>query len=233
MNEVLGAREDGAGLDLGEFARGASHDLANLFNAISMNAELARLLLDRAQPKRLREVIDNLTADCARCGRMIQGMQSFGAGLFPHAPEKVTIRSLVDVAIDTVAQGRPNTLSCCCGEMDIQIVVDRAAFEHAIAGLLRNAVEAGASNVEIQLRHDGTFIVIEFHDNGTGIPTELRARAVDAFFTTHQDEAGHCGLGLTLAHALARRHGGTLQIVENIGAGACIELRLPESLVEI
>ncbi len=233
MNEVLGARGDGAGLDLGEFARGASHDLANQLNAISMNAELAKLLLDRAQPKRLCEVLDNLIADCARCGRIIQGMQSFGADLIPHVPEKVTIRSLVDAAIDIVAQDRPNALSCCCGEMDVQIVVDRAAFENAIAGLLHNAIEAGAGAVEIQLRHDGNFVVIEFHDNGPGISAELRARAVDAFFTTHLDEAGHCGLGLTLAHALARRYGGTLGIAENNGAGACVELRLPESLILI
>jgi signal transduction histidine kinase len=162
---------------------------------------------------------------------MIQGMQSFGAHLIPHAPEKVTLRNLVDVAIDTVAQDRPNALSCCCGEMDIQIVVDRAAFENAIAGLLHNAIEAGAGAVEIQLRHDGNFVVIEFHDNGPGISAALRARAVDAFFTTHRDEAGHCGLGLTLANALVRRHGGTLRIAENNGAGACVELRLPESLV--
>ncbi|HEY7873363.1 MAG TPA: HAMP domain-containing sensor histidine kinase [Rudaea sp.] len=229
-NEVLGASGDGGQLDLGEFVRGASHDLANLFNAVSMNAELTKLLLDRAEPKRLREVLDNLIADCARCGRMIQGMQSFGADLYPHAPETVAVRDLVDAAIDIVAQDRPNALSCSCGEMDTQIVVDRAAFESAIAGLLYNALEAGASAVAIHFRRDEEFVVIEFRDNGAGIPVELRARAVEAFFTTHVGDAGHCGLGLTLAHVLARRHGGTLAIAANNGAGTCVELRLPQAL---
>lgn len=233
---VSGARaanSGDAGLELGDFVRRASHDLANTFNTISINADLAKMWLKGERWEKLSEILDRLSSDCARCGGMIQGMQRFGSGMTYQPPEAVPVCRLIDAAINSAAQGRVEVPRMHrSGDVDARIAVDCAAFEPAIVGLLHNAMEAGATAIEVYLRRDGNFVAIEFRDNGVGIPVELRSRVVEAFFTTRRSE-GHCGLGLTLAHELARRHGGTLTIDGNKGAGVCIELRLPESAARV
>jgi signal transduction histidine kinase len=223
---------DSDGLDLGAFVRGAAHDIANPLNAISLNAELAKLLLERDQPERARAVLERLLADCARCGRMVQGMQRFGSGLHAYRREAISARALIDAAVAVAAQERSGALPALrIDGVDAQISVDRPALERAIAGLLHNAAEAGATAIEIRIRPDGDAVAIDIRDNGGGIPVELRARVAEPFFTTRRAE-GSSGLGLTLVHELLRSHGGALVIAENAGGGAHIELRLPQNLSE-
>lgn len=223
---------DGDGLDLGAFVRGAAHDFANPLNAISLNAELAKLLLERDQPGRACEVLERLLADCARCGRMVQGMQRFGSGLHAYPREAISARALIDAAVAVTAQERSGALPALrIDGVDAQISVDRPALERTIAGLLHSAAEAGATMIEIRIRRDDDSVAIDIRDNGGGIPVEPRARVAEPFFTTRRAE-GSSGLGLTLAHELLRTHGGALIIAENAGGGTHIELRLPQHLPE-
>ena len=221
---------DSGGLDLGSFVRGAAHDIANPLNAISLNAELAKLLLERDQPERAREVLERLLADCARCGRMVQGMQRFGAGLHAYPREPISARAMIDAAVAVAAQERSSALPALRIDGDDALIsVDCPALERAIAGLLHNATEAGASMIDIRIRRDDDSVAIDIRDNGGGIPVELRSRVVEPFFSTRRVE-GSSGLGLTLVHELLRTHDGALVIAENAGGGTHIELRLPQHL---
>ncbi|HVS17401.1 MAG TPA: response regulator, partial [Planctomycetota bacterium] len=62
-------------------------------------------------------------------------------------------------------------------------------------------------------------------DDGPGVPTELQGRIFEPFFTTRPED-GRLGLGLSVAHATARTHGGTL-VIESAGSGARFVLTLP------
>ncbi|MDR3386070.1 MAG: HAMP domain-containing sensor histidine kinase [Rudaea sp.] len=220
---------DDAALDLGEFVRGLAHDIANPLNAIAMNAELAKLLLEREQPERAREVLDRLLADCARCGRWIQGVQRFGSGLHAHPRETISVRVLVDAAIKLAGQERIGDLPAVCVDgVDAPVLVDRPALERAIAGLLHNAAEADAGKIQIQMRGEGDRVLIDIRDDGGGIAPELRARVAESFYSTRRGTGGS-GLGLTLACELLRAHGGELDISENMPRGTCIGLRLPRA----
>lgn len=226
---VIPAPADNAPLDLGAFVRGAAHDIANPLNAIAMNAELARLLLDRGQSERAREVLDNLLADCARCGRLIQGMQRFGSGLHAGPRESTPVRALIDAAIELFRAERTTGLPDIRIDgmhAQAQVLVDRPALERAIAGVVHNAAEAGADAIEILTRHDGDVVVISVRDNGAGIPSDSRRNVVEPFYSTHRAD-GNSGLGLTLARELLRLHGGELNIAANTPRGTCVELQLP------
>ena len=221
------ASTDGAALDLGAFVRGLAHDIANPLNAIAMNAELAKMLLDRDQSTRASEVIDRLIADCARCGRVIQGIQRFGSGLYAHPHESISARTLVDMAIKLAGQERVAGLPAVRVDgIDAPVLVDRPALERAIAGLLHNAAEAKADTIQIQVRGDGDWLLIDIRDDGAGIPAESRSKVAEPFYSTRRSEGGS-GLGLTLARELLRAHGGELDIAANTPRGTCIELRLP------
>jgi len=72
----------------------------------------------------------------------------------------------------------------------------------------------------------GDDMMIGIADNGPGVPAELRERVFEPFFTTKPPEKG-TGVGLALCRALARAHGGSLNLEDTPGGGASFILRLP------
>jgi len=217
-------------LELGEFVRGLAHDIANPLNAMAMNAELTKVLLERGDAAGAREVMQRLLADCARCGRLIQSFQRFGGALQASAHERVTVASLLQDSITQMQGELPDSglEFHVDGATDAQLNVDAPAFVRAVAGVLRNAAEAGATTVDLHAAMQTDHIVISIADNGSGIEARWLPRVSEPFFSTRRTH-GASGLGLTLAQEIVRRHGGSMEISSVQGTGTTVTLRLPAS----
>ncbi len=63
-------------------------------------------------------------------------------------------------------------------------------------------------------------------DTGHGMSPEVRARVFEPFFSTKQAGAG-TGLGLMVAHGIARDHGGTIEVESEEGRGSKFCIVLP------
>ncbi len=69
--------------------------------------------------------------------------------------------------------------------------------------------------------------LIEFRDNGCGMPEDIRRRVFDPFFTTRRGE-GRSGLGLHIACNLATQLlGGSLSCESEVGKGSSFYVRIP------
>lgn len=81
-----------------------------------------------------------------------------------------------------------------------------------ILDLLENALQAGASRVELAILEDleGDELAIVVRDNGRGMDQQTLQQAVDPFFTTRTTR--HVGLGLPLLAAAARRCEGNIVV---------------------
>jgi anti-sigma regulatory factor (Ser/Thr protein kinase) len=81
-----------------------------------------------------------------------------------------------------------------------------------ILDLLQNALEAGATRVEVDIQEDvvADRLTIRVRDNGRGMDAGTMSQAVDPFFTTRTTR--HVGLGLPLLAAAARRCDGDLRL---------------------
>jgi anti-sigma regulatory factor (Ser/Thr protein kinase) len=88
-----------------------------------------------------------------------------------------------------------------------------------VLDVLENAIEAGASWIELTIREDSAEdrLTIEVVDNGRGIDDEGLSRVGDPFFTTRTTR--RVGLGIPLLRAAARRCNGDLTIESRPGAG--------------
>ncbi len=69
-------------------------------------------------------------------------------------------------------------------------------------------------------------VVIEFSDNGPGVPEEIHARIFDPFFTSKSVGEG-TGIGLSYSYGVIQSHGGHLTLDENYADGARFVIRLP------
>src|SRR5579872_1276783 len=108
----------------------------------------------------------------------------------------------------------------------------------AIANLVDNAVKYGAPNkspggawpkpdVVIAAKRVGGSVVLTIADRGPGIAPADRARALDRFVRLEGSRSRPgSGLGLSLAAAVARMHGGTVELEDN-RPGLRVRLTLP------
>ena len=120
-----------------------------------------------------------------------------------------------------VADGLPRTL------------VDRERLAQVLGNLLDNALRhtpAGGS-VAVNAAADGDAVRVSVADTGDGIPPEHLPHLSERFYRVdpaRDRQHGGSGVGLTIASALVRAHGGTLHAASaGPGSGAVFTIRLP------
>jgi hypothetical protein len=98
---------------------------------------------------------------------------------------------------------------------------NRELVSQAVANLVDNAIKYSeapgkAPRIVVKAATEGERILISVADNGPGIPAADRARAVERFVRLEQSRSQPgSGLGLSLAAAVARLHGGELTLADN------------------
>lgn len=125
-----------------------------------------------------------------------------------------------------LAEERGFTLST---EGQGEAAVHRELVGQALANLVDNAMKYGRPNGSIRLsvRPLDDRVVLAVDDDGPGIPQAQRAEALRRFGRLDPArQPGGAGLGLALASAVARLHGGTILLGDN-GPGLSVRLELP------
>jgi two-component system OmpR family sensor kinase len=84
--------------------------------------------------------------------------------------------------------------------------------------------------VSVSVGDDDGFVALRVADNGPGIPLAEQERVFERFARVDKARArsqGSSGLGLAIARALVRRHGGSIELASVPGDGATFTVRLP------
>ena len=121
-------------------------------------------------------------------------------------------------------------LTCSPIDPDLRVACREVQIAQAILNLLQNAFDAVVENagnkwIEISVEVAGNSVVVSVSDSGPGVPSNIRDRIMEPFFTTKPIGKG-MGLGLSLAQSIAKQHGGELTLGELEGH-TCFSLTLP------
>jgi signal transduction histidine kinase len=71
---------------------------------------------------------------------------------------------------------------------------------------------------------EGSKVVVEVQDSGTGIAPEKLESIFDPFITSRPEGLG---MGLSICRSIIERHGGTISAANNPNRGATISITLP------
>jgi signal transduction histidine kinase len=120
-------------------------------------------------------------------------------------------------------------------ERNLTVKGNRELIGQTIANLVDNALKYGAPrdqahltpDVVISARREGGQVVLTVADRGPGIASTDRARVVERFVRLEGSRSRPgSGLGLSLAAAVARMHGGTVELEDN-NPGLRVRVTLP------
>ena len=116
-------------------------------------------------------------------------------------------------------------------EQLVRVRGDKERLRQVLDNLLSNAVKYGGPSkmVRIEVSADAGEARISVTDDGRGIPRDDLPQVFDRFHRiAGQGGRGH-GLGLYIAAALARLHGGELTVDSELERGSTFTLRLPRN----
>lgn len=115
------------------------------------------------------------------------------------------------------------------------IPVDYDGLHQVVLNLVTNAIDAvepGRGIINLRSRYDADRreVLITVADNGPGVPSELRARIFEPFYSSKGH--GGTGLGLPVARKIMTEMRGTLELVSPPEGGAQFLVHLPVSPTE-
>ncbi len=160
--------------------------------------------------------------------QLVENMLTFARGRMIEA-SPILITCLLD-ELTAAVLAQPNAGGFefrCLGDVGAgRVLGNQSALVSIMLNLISNS--RAAMQEQGQLTLDAalgeTDLVCTFTDNGPGVPAAAQARIFEPFFTTRQQGTG---LGLAVALAVARAHGGDLTLDSNYAAGARFVLSLP------
>jgi C4-dicarboxylate-specific signal transduction histidine kinase len=100
--------------------------------------------------------------------------------------------------------------------------------EHAIANILRNAVDALENRpdgrIDISARRAGEMIDLHIADNGPGMDDDIAVNLFSPFITTKEKGTG---LGLPLCRTMVEANGGKISLIRHDDRGTVFSITLP------
>ena len=210
-----------------EAARRHAHEIRTPLTAASLEigeivSKMARRYPDaenelRAAEGSIREELDQLR-------RFTTGFVSF-AKIGEPQKRPHDIAEFLDEFCTMFAPTWPNLrLVLDPAEGDCRAVVDREMIRQVMVNLCSNSAFV-ASEMRIRARRSGSSVVVDFHDDGPGVPREVRTRLFEPYTTTRKIGEG-MGLGLAISKKIMLDHDGDLVLLPS-HRGAHFRMSLP------
>ena len=101
------------------------------------------------------------------------------------------------------------------------IEADKSQFRRLLINLLRNSIQASATEINFRLIESDLIYQIFVHDNGKGIPAEAKNKIFDSNFTTKKKGMG---LGLKLAKRFLESIDGDIELIDSSPEGTTFKI---------
>jgi signal transduction histidine kinase len=221
---------------LDEFLDIAGHELRNPLSAMKGQVQLIQRRL-RREEGRERDLAD-LAKVLFQIERLNIEVEIYVAAAhiakrrLKVLPEPVDLVPIVERLVGIYAAGTAgHAIAFACTTECIFGKFDKRRIEQALGVLLNNALKYSPSGeVVVRLGAEQGRARLEVLDRGVGVPTGERARIFQPYTHGSNVENAGPGLGLYVARALVKRHGGRLGVKPRPGGGSIFCIELPAQL---
>ncbi len=236
---------------LGTLVAGVAHELNNPLSNVSSSCQILLEELDQADEAQLREWLQQIDTETERARHIVRTLLEFSRER-AFTKHNVSLRTLIDKSL--LLLGRQAAVRARVNvdiPTDLVVPVDEQRMQQVLVNLVKNALDAGGDDVNIQvsgslipaqklqlpagsvyaqsppqsfLRRE--VVLLSVSDDGPGIPEEALRRVFDPFYTT-KDVGRGSGLGLFVTQEIVHKHDGYIAAYAKPGAGSAFFICLP------
>jgi signal transduction histidine kinase len=155
------------------------------------------------------------------------------SGIAQFSREEIDLTGLVREACDlfqTTAEDKGVSLSC-NGPDQNHFAGDIRMLQRMLSNLIDNAIKytPTGGSVNVSVSENDAQAVVSVKDTGIGISPSDLPRIFERFYRCDQSRAqAGIGLGLSLARAIARGHGGDITAKSGLNQGSTFTVTLPK-----
>lgn len=195
------------------FVSDASHELKTPVAVIGANAELLSRELGE------NEWLANIRYENERMGELVRQLLELSRAENAETPmEELDLSRTVTgevLAFESLAFERGKTIESDI-EDGIHVTGNRSQLAQLVSVLLDNAVRhSSGGEIRVALRRQAHTAVLSVVNAGDEIPPDKLERLFDRFYRLDEARSGegqHYGLGLSIAKAVAQKHGGSIGV---------------------
>lgn len=230
---------------IGTMAAGIAHEIRSPLTSISM--DLDALYECASDKERVQATVVEVLNEIERMDSIVSNLLQFARPV-GEAFSSVSVQSVIEESISLVKKklgDKRITFHTHFNPSRLEILGNPGRLKQMMVNLLMNAVEAierqGVINIstdlldrdnelmsgmvyDISVSEAKGLLRISVEDNGVGIPTELRGKIFDPYFTTKKFGTG---LGLAIVSKIAAEHSGYVSLVSGSGENTRIDVCLP------
>jgi signal transduction histidine kinase len=223
---------------LGRLASGMANEISSPLGFVSTNLNHLRLALEKRatgapleDPAELLEACQDAIQGTDRLKRIVQDVKLF-ARVGPQPGVAVNLRKALEEAL---ARAEPSLGTRIQRVLELQdvppVLASEEGLAHVFLNLIVNAAQALPPNhpepkVRVGMAVQGSDVVVELQDNGSGIEPEHLEHIFEPFYTT---KPGGSGLGLSICHSIVTGFGGDISVDSTPGKGTTFRVRLPKA----
>jgi len=252
--DLMLARLEAAFMRQRQFTADASHELRTPLTII--NLEAARALEAPRGAEEYQRALDVIRSENVVMTRLVNDLLTLARMDAGHMSVHKSELDLSSMLLEVLERLEPLAsrldVQLVAGELpEVRILADRQSIFHLLSNLVENALKYTASNptgrqrqvmVHVDTEAETAMARVCVIDTGPGIPAEHLVHIFDRFYRSDLSRSRNLreawtdlfptsgsGLGLAIAQAIARQHGGRIEVLSKEGEGSTFLLFLPRA----
>jgi two-component system, NtrC family, nitrogen regulation sensor histidine kinase NtrY len=213
-----------------EMARQVAHEIKNPLTPMKLNLQYLQMAIDTNAPG-VKEISVNvartLLAQIEHLSKIASDFSQF-ANIGQRRTEVFNLIEVLEDVVRLFSSGDRTGLKLEFIDRDVLINADRTQINRLFTNLIQNAIQAvpdgSIPEIIINVTREESLALISVQDNGSGIPSSMKAKIFTPNFTT---KTSGTGLGLAMCKGIVEQSQGNIWFETREGRGTTFFVELP------
>lgn len=207
-----------------------AHDLRNPISIIEGYTEYLQTNLqnDNLSKEKILEITSNINKTAKRLERYTESIRTINAleDIEVNRKEISTRKFIEDVKSDLKQMTKSKGIG-----LDLEaeklfkekIKIDSYIIYRILENIVNNALRYSKEKINLSFNIQENYLIISIVDDGIGFSEDVLKERNNLIIPTASD-GEHCGLGLIISRILCKKHGGKLELSNDISGGAKVKI---------
>jgi len=217
------------------FVSMTSHEFRTPLSVVLSSAEMLAVYGDRWPTEKRASHLERIRNAALSTTRMLDSILLIGrsdAGMLEFQPAPLALVRLCDDVVEaaTSSTGQPGRIERTGPAGEDVVVADEKLLRHVLENLLTNALKYSPPDkpVHFEVTCEDAGVRFEIRDEGIGISEEDLRHLFETFHRGRNvGKVAGTGLGLSIVKRAVDRHGGTVTVDSELGAGTRCTVHIP------